>query len=143
MRICPKCRLIAQDGPICPECGWSIAAGGVTGLPLATRYAEHLRYMSGFTLVMFGAALIGALSTTRGNQFMPAVSGGLLVAGLIADVFLVLLINRTAALLKEAVPWTMGAVLTFPFGTPVFAWLLARRVRLEGKASGPSSETNE
>src|SRR2546427_8519073 len=28
MRICPKCRLIASDDPVCPECGWNIAAGG-------------------------------------------------------------------------------------------------------------------
>ena len=88
--------------------------------------------MSVFTALMFGASLIGALATTRGNHFMPAVSIGLLVAGLIADIILVVLINRTASLFAEANRWTVGAVLTFPFGTLVFAWLLARRVRLGG-----------
>ena len=134
VRICPKCRLIASDDLVCPECGWNIAAGAAAGQPppLAARYAENLRYMSVFTALMFGASLIGAFATTRGNHFMPAVSIGLLVAGLIADIFLLLLINRTAALFAEANRWTVGAVLTFPFGTLVFAWLLARRVRLGG-----------
>jgi hypothetical protein len=134
MRICPRCRLIAADDPVCPECGWNVAASGAAGRPpaLAARYAENLQYMSVFTALMFGASLIGALATTRGNQFMPAVSIGLLVAGLIADVFLLLLINRTAALFAEAARWTVGAALTFPFGTLIFAWLLARRVRLGG-----------
>jgi glycerol uptake facilitator-like aquaporin len=95
------------------------------------RYAEKLQYMAVFTALMFGASLIGAFATTRGSHFMPAVSIGLLVTGLIADVFLILLINRTAALLAEANRWTVGAVLTFPFGTLIFAWLLARRARLE------------
>lgn len=139
MRICPRCRLIAQDNPVCPECGWNIAVAGLTEPPLAAPYADHLRYLTAFTVLMFGAALVGALSTTRGNHFLPAVSGGLLAAGLIADIFLVVLVNRAAALLKEAVPWTLGAVLTFPFGTPVFAWLLARRVTLGGKARDHSS----
>jgi hypothetical protein len=131
MRICPKCRLIAADDPICPECGWNIATGGVAPAPLAMRYAEKLQYMAVFTALMFGASLVGAFATTRGNHFMPAVSIGLLVTGLLADVFLVLLINRTAALFAEANRWTVGAVLTFPFGTLIFAWLLARRARIE------------
>ena len=143
MRICPQCRLIAQDDPVCPECGWSVAAGGITRPPLATRYVAHLRHLCLFTVVMLGASLIMALSTSRGDHFMPAVSGGLLAAGLIADAFLVLLVNRAAALLSESVPWTMGAVLTFPFGTPVFAWLLARRLSLGGKVIGPASETKD
>ena len=117
--------------------------GGVTGPPLATRYAAHLRYLCLFTVVMFGASLISAFSTPRGDHFLPAVSGGLLAAGLLADVFLVLLVHRAAALLSEAVPWTMGAVLTFPYGTPVFAWLLARRLGLGGKVIGPASETKD
>jgi len=137
MRICPQCRLIAQDDPICPECGWNVEAGGITERPPAARYAEILEHMTVFTALMFGASLIGALATTRGNQFMAAVSIGLLAAGLIADVFLLLLINRTAALYREAGRWTVGAALTFPFGTLVFAWLLARRVRLGGKVIPP------
>lgn len=145
MRICPQCRLIASDDPVCPECGWNVAAGGVTGQPpaLAERYAKTLQYMSVFTALMFVASLIGAFATTRGNHFMPAVSIGLLVTGLIADVFLLLLIHRTAALFAEANRWTVGAVLTFPFGTLIFAWLLARRVRLGGAGVRPSSETED
>lgn len=108
--------------------------------PLATRYAEKLQYMAVFTALMFGASLIGAFATTRGNHFMPAVSIGLLVTGLIADVFLILLINRTAALFAEANRWTVGAVLTFPFGTLIFAWLLARRARLGGDVTSPPSD---
>ena len=100
--------------------------------PLTARHADHLEYMSIFTALMFGGSLIGAFATTRGNHFMPAVSIALLGTGLIADIFLLLLINRTASLLAEASRWTVGAALTFPFGTLVFAWLLARRVRLSG-----------
>ncbi len=141
MRICPKCRLIATDEPVCAECGWSIAPQGAAGRPpaLAARYADNLEYMSAFTALMFGASLIGALVTTRGNQFMPAVSVALLVTGLIADIFLVLLINRTAALFAEGQRWTVGAVLTFPFGTLIFAWLLGRRARLRGPVLSDSS----
>src|SRR3989442_3851364 len=36
-------------------------------------------------------------------------------------------IYKTAAMFAEASRWMVGAVLTFPFGTLVFAWLLARR----------------
>lgn len=131
--MCPNCRLIAQDDPICPECRWNIAAGGVTEQLPGARYADHLRYLTVFTLLMFGAALISAFTMTRGNRIIPAVSGGLLAAGLIADVFLVVLVHRASALLKEAMAWTLGAALTFPFGTPVFAWLLARRLGVGGK----------
>jgi len=97
--------------------------------------------MSIFTALMFGASLIGAFTTTRGDHFMPAVSIALLVTGLIADIFLLLLINRTASLFAEAGRWTVGAALTFPFGTLIFAWLLARRVRLSGAGARPSSGT--
>ncbi|MEK9172365.1 MAG: hypothetical protein AAB282_01765 [Nitrospirota bacterium] len=134
MRICPQCRLIASDDPRCPECGWNAVAavGGAPPPPLAARHADNLECMSIFTALMFGASLIGAFTTTRGNHFMPAVSIALLVTGLIADIFLLLLINRTASLFAEASRWTVGAALTFPFGTLIFAWLLARRVRLSG-----------
>ena len=99
--------------------------------------------MSVFTALMFGASLIGAFATTRGNHFMPAVSIALLVTGLIADIFLLLLINRTASLFDEAGRWTVGAALTFPFGTLIFAWLLARRVRLGSAAVRPSSDAGD
>ena len=142
MRICPKCRLIASDDPVCPECGWNIAAGGVAGpaSDLARRYAEHLQYMALFTALMFGASLIVSFATTRGNQFLPAIAIGLLVTGLIADAFLLLLIYKTAAIFAEASRWMVGAVLTFPFGTLVFAWLLARRVRLGGPVGRPTPD---
>jgi hypothetical protein len=135
MRICPNCRLIAPDDSVCPECGWNSAVGGLTGTPFAARYTEHLRYLTVFTLLMFGAALICALTMSRGNRVIPAVSGGLRAAGLIADAFRVVLVNRASALLKETMAWTLGAVLTFPFGTPVFAWLLARRLGVGGKVA--------
>ena len=142
MRICPQCRLIASDDPRCPECGWNTAtAVGGAPPPLAVRHADNLEYMSIFTALMFGASLIGAFTTTRGEHFMPAVSIALLVTGLIADIFLLLLINRTASLFAEAGRWTVGAALTFPFGTLIFAWLLARRVRLSGAGARPSSGT--
>ena len=131
--MCPNCRLIAQDDPICPECRWNIVAGGITGEASGGRYAEYLRYLTVFTALMFVAALITAFTMTRGNRFIPAVSGGLLAAGLITDVFLVILVNRASAMLKETMAWTLGALLTFPFGTPVFAWLLARRLSVGGK----------
>ena len=79
MRICPKCRLIASDDPVCPECGWNIATGGVTGpaSDLARRYAEHLQYMAVFI------AVIAYLT-----KFLPAFSmeaaAGVLFAVLIA-----------------------------------------------------------
>jgi len=140
MRICPKCRLIASDDPVCPECGWNVATGDVTGpaSDLALRYAETLQYLAVFTALMFGASLLVSFATTRGNQFLPAVSMGLLVTGLIADAFLVLLIYKTAAMFAEASRWMVGAVLTFPFGTLIFAWLLARRARLGGPAVRPT-----
>jgi len=145
MRICPQCRLIASDDPVCPECGWNVATGGVTGpaAERAARYAEHLQYMVLFTALMFGASLIVSFATTRGNQFLPAVSMGLLVTGLIADVFLLLLIYKTAAMFAEASRWMVGAVLTFPFGTLIFAWVLARRARLGGPVVPPASGTGD
>jgi len=116
--------------------------GGVAGpaSDLALRYAEHLQYMAIFAALMFGSSLLVSFTTTRGSQFLPAVSMGLLVTGLIADAFLLLLIYRTAAMFAEASRWMVGAVLTFPFGTLVFAWLLARRARLGGAAVLPSHD---
>src|SRR5438552_14889509 len=65
MRICPKCRLIASDDPVCPECGWNIAAGEATGpaSDLALRYATNLQSMALFIALMFGASLLGSLAT--------------------------------------------------------------------------------
>jgi hypothetical protein len=48
-----------------------------------------------------------------------------------------LLIYKTAAMFDEASRWMVGAVLTFPFGTLIFAWLLARRARLGGPVGSP------
>src|SRR5207247_10112780 len=96
------------------------------------RYAENLQSMALFTALMFGASLIVSFATTRGNQFLPAVSMSLLVTGLIADAFLLLLIYKTAAIFAEANRWVVGSVLTFRFGTLVIAWLLDRSVRLDG-----------
>src|SRR6266571_2335496 len=75
-----------------------------------------------------------------GGQELVAVSMGLLVTGLIADAFLLLLIYKTAAMFAEASRWMVGAVLTFPFGTLVFAWLLARRARLGGPVGRPTPD---
>lgn len=141
MRICPKCRLIAADDPVCPECGWSIQGNRSAAPTPISRRADSLRQMAAFTGVLLGAAVVSGFSTTRGNHLLPALATGLLVAGLIADAFLLLIIYRTAAQLQEASRWTVGAVLTFPFGTLVFAWLLARRVRLGGPAGRPPSGT--
>lgn len=138
MRICPQCRLITADEPTCRECGWNLARARSAGPPLSARHADALEYLVIFTAVLFGAGLLAAFSTRRGDQFMPAVSAGLFVAGVIADFFLVWLIHRTATLLNEARRWMMGAVLTFPFGTLVFAWVLARRVRLDRQNPRPS-----
>ncbi len=139
MRVCPQCRLIVPDDPVCLECGSNVAASGVTrpATERAASYAEHLQYMAVFTALMFGASLIVSFATTHGNQFLPAVSMGLLVTGLIADVFLLLLIYKTAAMFAEASRWMAGAVLTFPFGTLIFAWVLARRARLGGRPPHP------
>src|SRR2546422_3550641 len=73
MRICPKCRLIASDDPVCPECGWNIAAGGGTGPAphLPPRDAGHLQHMVLFTPPMFGAPLIVSFSTNRGQHILP------------------------------------------------------------------------
>lgn len=139
MRICPKCRLIAADDPVCPECGWSLEGNRSAAPTPISRRADSLSQMATFTAVLLGAAVVSGFSTTRGNDLLPAVSTGLLIAGLIADAFLLFIIYRTAALLQETSRWTVGAVLTFPFGTLVFAWLLARRVRLGGPAGRPPS----
>ena len=81
--------------------------------------------------MMFGLAFVLAFLTTQGNLLIPAMSGGIFTAGIIADLWLIRLIYRAAGRYQEAMRWTVGAVLTFPFGTLIFAWLLARRLRLE------------
>ena len=97
--------------------------------------SSSLRYMSLFSAAMFAASFIVVFSMKPGATFIPAVAAGLFAAGFVADVFLVWLIYRAAALFHEAKLWTLGAVLTFPFGTVVFGLLLARRVRLAEKGS--------
>jgi hypothetical protein len=87
--------------------------------------------MMTFTAVMFMTATVVAFSVTSEDSVRPALAGGLLAAGLIADLFLVRLIYQAAKLYQEAQRWTVGAVLTFPFGTLVFAWLLVKRLRQE------------
>jgi hypothetical protein len=131
MRICPKCRLITADGSTCAECGWNPARGSIVdALPNGT-YAGRLQALMVFTAVMFIASTVVAFSVTRGDSVGPALAGGLLGAGLIADAFLVRLIYQAAELYEEAQKWTVGALLTFPFGTLVFAWLLVKRLRQE------------
>ena len=135
MRMCPKCRLITADGSTCVECGWNPARGSTAeGLPSGT-YAGRLQALMVFTAVMFIAATVIAFSVRRGDSVGPALAGGFFGAGLIADVFLVRLIYQAAELYEEAQRWTVGALLTFPFGTLVFAWLLVRRLRQEKPVS--------
>jgi hypothetical protein len=131
MRMCPKCRLITADDQVCAECGWNPADATRAASPSAQAYAEHLRLLTVFSAVMFVAAFVFSMSVTHGDLVRPPMAGGLFVIGLIADIFLLRLIYRAAGLYQEARRWIVGAVLTFPFGTLVFAWLLARRLLLE------------
>jgi hypothetical protein len=131
VRMCPKCRLITSSDPVCAECGWSVAAAGPAGADLAPSQARLLQSLVLFSAAMFGTALVLAFMTTQGNRIIPDLSGGIFTAGLIADLWLIRLIHRAAGRYQEAMRWTVGAVLTFPFGTLVFAWLLARRLRLD------------
>lgn len=131
MRICTHCRLITSDAPICAECGWGLTTKPAVHSQIAPSQARSLQSLTLFSAVMFGTAFVLAFLTTHGNQIIPAMSGGIFTAGIIADLFLIRLIYRAAGRYQEAVRWTVGAVLTFPFGTLVFAWLLARRLRLE------------
>ena len=135
MRICPNCRLITADERRCAECGWNIESSTDRAVSVAHRYTSSLRYMSLFSAAMFAASFIVAFSMKPGATYIPAFAAGLFAAGFVADVFLVWLIYRAAALFHEAKLWTLGAVLTFPFGTVVFGLLLARRVRLAEKGS--------
>jgi hypothetical protein len=135
MRICPKCRLITADGSTCAECGWNPARGSTADGSPAGTYAGRLQALMLFTAVMFIAATVTAFSVSHGDSVGPALAGGFLGAGLIADVFLMRLIYQAAELYEEAQRWTVGALLTFPFGTLVFAWLLVRRLRQEKPVS--------
>ena len=99
----------------------------------------HEIQLNGKQLVfLFMAATVVAFSVTPGDSVRPALAGGLLGAGLIADLFLVRLIYQAAKLYQEAQRWTVGALLTFPFGTLLFAWLLARRLRNDKLLSPPA-----
>jgi hypothetical protein len=130
--------LITADNPVCAECGWSVSAGIAPDSSRAEGYAGHLKVLTSFSAAMFLAALFLSFSVTHGNKLSAALAGGLFAAGLIADLFLLRLIYVAAGLYREAARWTVGAVLTFPFGTLVFAWLLARRLGLEKDFSGPA-----
>jgi hypothetical protein len=135
MRMCPKCRLITGDGSVCAECGWNL--GGDQPSPnLASTYAQHLRQLVLFTASMFVAGFLVAFSVTHGSAIAP-LAGGLFAAGFIGDLFLLRLIYRAAGIHKESQRWMVGAILTFPFGTLVFAWVLARRLAL-GKEVPPA-----
>lgn len=138
MRMCPKCRLITANDQTCAECGWNLSDGYPTSDTAAGNYAERLKALTIFSAVMFSTALVVSFSVPRGDSVWPALAGGLFGAGLIADFFLLRLIYRGAALYHEAQRWIVGALLTFPFGTLVFAWLLARRLRQEKPASPPA-----
>jgi rRNA maturation protein Nop10 len=136
MRMCPKCRLVTSDDKVCAECGWNLGGTIPSGSSPAQTYAEHLQSLTIFSAVMFVAAFAFSFSVTHGDLMGPPMAGGLFAAGLIADLFLLRLIYRAAGLYQEARRWTVGAALTFPFGTLVFAWLLARRIRLERTPPG-------
>jgi hypothetical protein len=129
MRMCPKCRLVTADDRTCAECGWNPSSGYPASGAAGDTFAERLKALTIFSAVMFVAAFAVSLSVTRGDSARAALAGGLFGTGLIADLFLVRLIYRAAELYQEAQRWTVGALLTFPFGTLVFAWLLARRLR--------------
>ena len=135
--MCPKCRLITADQSTCAECGWDLSAGTPVSAP-AGNYAARLQALTIFSAVMFLGALVVAFSVTPGDTTSAALAGGLFAAGLIADLFLVHLIYRAAELYQEARRWTVGALLTFPFGTLVFGWLLSRRLREEKPLSPPA-----
>jgi hypothetical protein len=125
--MCPKCRLITGDGSVCVECGWAL--GEKPGVPdLASTYAQHLRQLVVFVAGMFIAGFVVAFSVTHGSTIAP-LAGGLFAAGFIGDLLLLRLIYRAGGIHKETQRWMVGAILTFPFGTLVFAWLLARRLK--------------
>jgi hypothetical protein len=132
MRICPKCRLITSDDAVCAECGWGLAPRSGDA-HIAPSQARSLQSLALFSAAMFSSAFFLAFLSTHGNSIVPAMSGGIFTAGIIADLWLIRLIYQAAGRYQEAMRWTVGAVLTFPFGTLVFAWLLARRLRLEKK----------
>jgi len=138
MRMSPKCRLVTADDRTCAECGWNLSSGYPASGEAAGNFAERLKALTIFSAVMFIAAFVVSLSVTGGDSVRPALAGGLFGAGLIADLFLVRFIYRAAELYQEAQRWTVGALLTFPFGTLVFAWLLARRLRHHKPVSPPA-----
>jgi hypothetical protein len=134
MRICPKCRLITDDRPVCAECGWNLQ-GGQAVKDVGAYSARHLRAMVWFIAVMFVAALVVSFTVMHTGRWGPAMAGGLFGAGLIADLLLLRIIYRAAGCYNEVQHWMVGAVLTFPFGTLVFAWLLARRLEVDKKSA--------
>jgi hypothetical protein len=91
-----------------------------------------------FSAVMFVSGFVTAFSVTSADPTGPALAGGFFGAAIIADFFLLRLIYRAAELYQESQRWTRGALLTFPFGTLVFAWLLAKRLRMDNRVSRPA-----
>ena len=138
MRMCPKCRLITADASTCAECGWDLRATPPASGSLAGNYATRLQSLMIFSAVMFAAGFVTAFSVTSADPTGPALAGGFFGAALIADGFLLRLIYRAAELSQEAPRWTRGALLTFPFGTLLFAWLLAKRLRADTRVSRPA-----
>jgi hypothetical protein len=137
MRMCPKCRLITADAATCAECGWDLSATPPISGSLAGSYAARLQSLMIFSAVMFASGFVTAFSVTSADPTGPALAGGFFGAAIIADFFLLRLIYRAAELSQEAQRWTRGALLTFPFGTLVFAWLLAKRLREDNSVSRP------
>jgi hypothetical protein len=138
MRMCPKCRLITADAATCAECGWDLTGASPVSGSLAGSYAARLQSLMIFCAVMFAAGFVTAFSVTSADPTMPALAGGFFGAAIIGDVFLLRLIYRAAELSPEPQRWTRGALLTFPFGTLLFAWLLAKRLRGDTQVSRPA-----
>ena len=138
MRMCPKCRLITADAATCAECGWDLGTPAPASGSLAGSYAARLQSLMIFSSVMFVSGFLTAFSVTSADPTGPALAGGFFGAAFIADFFLLRLIYRAAELSQEAQRWTRGALLTFPFGTLLFAWLLAKRLREDPRVSRPS-----
>ncbi len=132
MRMCPKCRLITADAATCAECGWDLGTAPPVSGSLAGSYAARLQSLMIFSAVMFVSGFVTAFSVASADPTGPALAGGFFGAAIIADFFLLRLIYRAAELSEESQRWTRGALLTFPFGTLVFAWLLAKRLRGNG-----------
>ena len=115
---------------------WSAVGSGMDDIVhTLTIFGEDL--YAGGSFAYAGGTPASYIARWDGSSWS-ALAGGLFGAGLIADLFLVRFIYRAAELYQEAQKWTVGALLTFPFGTLVFAWLLARRLRHHKPVSPPA-----